>query len=77
MVECPIIDEEASPFMEFIYQATDAGLETEAVFLTVESKEAQRRVLKAGSDYCRSTQIIEEQLNALEFLIDHFKRNQI
>jgi predicted kinase len=76
VVECPVMDEETSPFMEFIYQATDAGVETEVIFLTVEPEEAKRRVLIAGPDYLSSIQIMEEQLEALEFLIDHCKRNR-
>ncbi|MGY6522071.1 MAG: hypothetical protein ACXIUD_10100 [Mongoliitalea sp.] len=76
VVECPVPDEGTSPFMEWIYQATDVGVETEVIFLTVEPEEAQRRVLLAGSDYHSSSKIMEEQLDALEFLIDHCKRNR-
>lgn len=77
VIECPVLDEDTSPFMELIYQASDAGVETEVIFLTVEPEEAHRRVLIAGPDYRSSADILEEQLDALEFLIDHCKRNKL
>ncbi|UJP65461.1 AAA family ATPase [Mongoliitalea daihaiensis] len=76
VVECPVVSEGTSPFMDLIYQAKDLGIETQVIFLTVEPAEAIQRVREAGSAYRSSAQIWEEQLDALEFLLDHCKRNK-
>lgn len=77
VVECPVVDEGTSPFFEFIYKASELGVETEAVFLTVEPEEAHRRQVKAEQNYYSTAQIMEEQLDALEFLLDHCQRNKV
>lgn len=77
VVECPVLDEGSSPFLDFIHQASDMGVEAEVIFLTVEPEEAKRRVINAGPSFYSSALIMEEQLDAVEFLLDHCQRNKV
>lgn len=77
VIECPVLEEGDSPFLDLVYQASEAGVETEVIFLTIDPEEAQRRVFVAGPEYYSTAQIMEEQLDAVKFLIDHCLRNKV